>query len=487
LANRQQSNTGCLVALGVFVGVAVPIFAVSTWYHDRARPERNPQIGLIVAAVCAALGGAMIFGGVGGRKRAAAAAALREAHPNEPWKWSGKWNDGEIRDSNTTALAVLWVVAIVWNSVMLASGGMGLRDLLTAGRVPIALIPIALITVGALLLLYALYATLRVRKFGVSTFRMPMVPAFTGGRLVGTIHTGARLDSADGVRLHLTCVRKTATGTGEDRNVTMTTEWDDEQRLTRLLPGGPSRTEIPVCFDVPTAAAPTDDTNPDNTITWRLEASARLSGTNYWTRFDVPVFNPPDERSRVASAQQPDIAAPYRAPDSAESHTPRDRGIQITTSSAGGRSFHFAAARNKGVALSTTIFSLIFGAVAVLTKRNDIPVVVPIIAGLIALPLTWATLKAWLGSATVTVDRHRLTVVQGVPGLCRPREFARDQIQSIDCDSNFQAGMTKYYNVTLRPETGKRVRLASGIPGNRDADLVVAMMRESLAIRTDEK
>jgi hypothetical protein len=42
--------------------------------------------------------------------------------------------------------------------------------------------------------------------------------------------------------------------------------------------------------------------------------------------------------------------------------------------------------------------------------------------------------------------------------------------------------MTKYYNITLQAETGQRIRLATSIPGNRDADLVVAMMRESLGI-----
>src|SRR5205814_876055 len=83
-----------------------------------------------------------------------------------------------------------------------------------------------------------------------------------------------------------------------------------------------------------------------------------------------------------------------------------------------------------------TLLWFIASAACVATARSGAPIFVPIICALIALPLTRAFLRVWLSSATIDMDRHRLTVLHGVPGLRCPKQFAREEIRSIACDGD---------------------------------------------------
>ena len=53
---------------------------------------------------------------------------------------------------------------------------------------------------------------------------------------------------------------------------------------------GSGRIAIPVRFEIPSGARPTDARNVKNPVTWRLEASSSDAAYPFKAHFDVPVF-----------------------------------------------------------------------------------------------------------------------------------------------------------------------------------------------------
>src|SRR5215472_10227253 len=78
------------------------------------------------------------------------------------------------------------------------------------------------------------------------------------------------------------------------------------------MPGAEGAT-IPVSFQVPLDARPTDATSPGDTILWKLEADADVPGVDYKDVFELPVFRTKDTPSEASrSANSADLRPPAR-------------------------------------------------------------------------------------------------------------------------------------------------------------------------------
>ena len=272
---------------------------------------------------------ALTFGGAGfglltaavlGKKAAARSAILKEQNLDRPWLGREDWAAGSVRDSNRGTMIVAWVFALFWNVISVPAGFFAVRTAI-AEQNYIVLFALLFPVIGAGLLVWAIRATTRYLKFGASTLELTTRPGVVSGKLAGVVRIPGDLLPPEGFRAVLTSVNRRTTGSGKSRSTSETILWQE---------GGvfhPARqatgTAVPVGFAIPGEAQPTDGTDPDNAIVWRLTLSAQVPGVDYAARFEVPVF-----RTDLGEVSGPDIPVLTPAPLDLEHYTqPADSRI----------------------------------------------------------------------------------------------------------------------------------------------------------------
>jgi hypothetical protein len=425
----------------------------------------------------------LVFGlvGVGGivgamkvRRAAVTADARRSARPETPWLWRADWAQGRIEDSNRSTMVAAWLLAGFWNLISLPSAFFAVRQALRDESYAL-LWALVFPAVGLGLLTWAVHATLRFRRFGVSRLELGAVPAPIGRSLRGTVVATGALDARERLRVTLTCVRRVTTGSGKNRSTSERVLWQEEQQVQ----GRQSRsaqgmiTSIPVEFGVPADAEPTDASNSRNQVVWRLAVRADVPGVDYGSTFEVPVF-------RTAESEEVRPATPISAPSPPEPYVqPPSSRVQVTRNRRG-TEIVFPAARNPGAAGGLSAFLAIWLAAIWATVHFDAPLVFQLLFGFFGLFLLWATLHLWLGVTRVTVGDGTVVVSSGLLSPVRERRLPAPDVAEVVARIGMQAGNTPYYDVILIRKDGKQIPAGRGIRDKREAEWLAGTLREAL-------
>jgi hypothetical protein len=205
---------------------------------------------------------------------------LRETNPEKPWMWREDWAAGEVRTSARRDANRLTIIAIAWSvatfPILLIAPHRALR-----GADYFALPSLIFPLIGVVMLIWAMRMRRRLHEYGESRFAMASVPGQIGGVLTGSIHIDKPIPPGEQVTLELECISRTTRGFWHSLTVWDRILWHTEQTSITDSTG-----TIPVAFMIPTDCRPTDDSNPQSRIVWRLSAKA---GT-YRAEFEVPVF-----------------------------------------------------------------------------------------------------------------------------------------------------------------------------------------------------
>lgn len=189
--------------------------------------------------------------------------------------------------------------AVLWNLISTPMLFFVPRELERNPVVATALIAFPI--VGATLLVWAITATLRWRRFGQTW--LETTPAVPGGACIGTVHVrldrpGAASASSSGNRLvvivKLTCVQRVISGRGKGLTVDESILWRQEEHVgqERIL-FTPAGAAIPVHIPLPADALPTTTTSKGSAgVFWSLTVEASLPGIDLSEDFDVPVGAP---------------------------------------------------------------------------------------------------------------------------------------------------------------------------------------------------
>ena len=213
---------------------------------------------------------------------------LRTANPDAPWMWREDWAAGDIRTSARRDANRLTVIAITWCVATFPIFFLAPHRALEGAdyfAIPALIFPL----VGIVMLMWAMRMHRRFRQYGESRFAMASVPGQIGGALRGSILIDQPMPAGKPVALELECLNRTTRG-----NWHSLTTWDwilwkaDQTSITD------STGSIPVAFMIAPDCRPTDDSNPESRIVWRLSAkalAARMeSSMEYRAEFEVPVF-----------------------------------------------------------------------------------------------------------------------------------------------------------------------------------------------------
>jgi hypothetical protein len=371
-----------------------------------------------------------------------------------------------------------WAFAVFWNLISIPSAWLAVRAAVTEGE-RAALIALIFPIVGFGLLIWALRATLRYRRYGVSVLELHAVPGVVGRAISGLVQTTSALQPPDGFEVQLRSVRRVTRGSGKNRSTSETVLWEETRRVAGRQGRTPRgmMTSIPFAFPIPRDAEPCDASNPRDVVLWWLRVAASVPGVDYEASFEVPVFRtatsdlPPDGSEPPI---EPLVPADYRQP-------PQSR-IRVSTNRRG-TEILFPPARNPGAAAGLTLFLLVWLAATVFMAAAGAPAFFVIVFGVFGLLLLWGVLELWLRTTRVTADAGEVSVASGYLSPGRERRFRMEDIAEVRTKIGMQAGGAPYYDLVLVRTDGRKTTAAHGIRDKREAEWLADTLRRALGPR----
>jgi hypothetical protein len=463
---------GCLMlfALPFVIGGLVALVQGIRQYPTKP----DAIVAIIVGGVFTMVGLLLVFGVRYAASAVAKKDALQAQNPGKPWMWRDDWAHGIVKDSNKAGAIGLWVFTVIWNAVSLPVALLAVPPELAKGNQKVLLV-LLFPLVGIILLISAIYQTLRSMKFGASTCHLERVPIVPGRTFRGDIELKADAAPQNGFHLRIASIRAVTTRTGKNRSTTEHLLWDEEivvdPSATMRSPMG---TRVPFVFVTPPDAHTTDESDSYERFLWRLSASAEFQGVDYGAQFQIPVFQTGEEidGSEFAAFAQRHRAEAARHPVGASS------GVEITALPGGGEEFRIHARKTIGGTIKSLLFLAIWNAAIAAMIHFHAPWGFPAVFIAIDLLFIIGSVDYFLGRSTIAVDGNGVRVRKEWLGAGSTKSYEAASIASID-------GMTASENstsfgITLKFSDGTTRLLGGYLPDRESADVVAAKMMADL-------
>ena len=392
---------------------------------------------------------------------------LQVQHPGEPWMWRHDWADRAVRDEDALQPAFLWVFGFLW-LLMSVPAIFALRATHDYDRVMLIFLAIFPI-VGACVLIAAAYGSLRRRKYGVSLCRIDRLPVALGSTFRGEVQARVQAIPEHGFQTRITCVRREVYRSGKSHSTREKILWQDEQTVgSGAAMPHPEGMRIPVQFAIPADAEPTDDSNPSDSILWRLEVGADVPGIDYIARFTLPVY-------RVAGAPEADYFPAHNLP----SWMPPPY-VAFAQTRSGGEEVTVKPVASFGDWFGYLFFIALWYAALAFVTRLGAPVWIAVFFGLFGAVVLFAAADLLAGRSVISADSQTLTARRGLFGIGRTRTFAASDVEAIVTRVGSTTGDRARYNVQARFRNGKARDIAKNLMNRRDADEVAARILRAL-------
>jgi hypothetical protein len=468
------------------------LLSLFTFLANSRNPGSNGTIaGAAIALFILAIGAGFLLLAVVGYRRLKQQAAVEEANPSSPWLWRADWANRKAESLRKKSEATAWVICIFCNLVILPVAA-SLVPRMALHNDPRAFLVLGFGLVGVLLLANAIRATLRRRSFGNTYFEFDSLPFSPGGRLSGRIHLKLDAEARHGIDLRLSCVRKTVTGSGNNRSTVQTVLWQADQNISSAALGmDPFSRTIPVSFAIPSDAYVTDYDTSSDQVLWLLHAQADVPGIDYSDDFELPVFKTSfsaDQAPDDSSAETSGFAAGASGDSNAEPVAAPANPKVIVSSQDGGTEFYFPAFRTPSRALFLLIFSVIWTAVVYLLFHSKAPWFFPVIFGLMDLFVIFAVFHVALATALIRVGSGEIASTTRVLGIGSTNRFLFSEIDAVVAVTSGQQGGSQgnsMYAIRLRTKSGRRYTLADEISSRQEARWIVSQIETLAGLKVD--
>jgi hypothetical protein len=399
---------------------------------------------------------------------------LKAEHPDQPWMWREDWAKSAIRDSSKATTIGLWVFTLIWNAIAFPVTWVARPQL--SGENPLALIVWFFPVVGIILLISAIYQTLRSAKFGTSICHLDRVPIAPGRMFRGDIELKTDVPPADGYRMRVLLINAVTNRTGRKRSTTERLIWDTEIVVeSTAAMRSPMGTRVPFQFATPPDSHPTDDQDFYNRYLWRLSASAELPGVDYAAQFDLPVF----QTGEKADGSEFEAFEQRHRVEAARHQVRPASGVEITKLTGGGEQFRIHAKKTFGGVLRGLLFLAVWNAAIVAMIHFEAPWGFPAVFIAIDLLLLVSSIDYFFGKSTVEVDANGVRVrTQWLGTGGKEKSYAPAEIASID--GTTAGANSKSFGVTMQLRDGDTRLLGSNLPDRESADTIAAKMMADL-------
>jgi hypothetical protein len=444
-------------------------------------------LGVMIGLVLAVIGAGLIYAAIGGYGRLKKQAAIEESNPLSPWLWRTDWASRRAESLNKKSEITYWVICILCNLILLPVV-VGLVPKMARTADPRAFILLGFSLIGVILLVNAIRATIRHRRFGNTYFEFNALPFSPGDHVGGRIHLKLEAQAQHGIDLRLSCVHRVVTGSGDSRRTREAILWQAEQNLPSGAVGpGPLGRVIPVDFVLPAETYVTNRDNPNGQVLWLLHAQADVPGVDYSDDFELPVF---PSAASVEAARDSKSQASSAAPSDSDSGVvaqPANMKVIVSMHS-GGTEFHFPAFRNPSRALGLLAFTLFWSGVVYVLYRVHAPLFFFIVFGLFDLLLVCGVFHVTLGNARIGVANGEILSRTGIFGAGATRRIQVSDVASIVPVVSVQQNGTSgnaLYAIRLRTKNGRKYTLADEIDSRQEARWVVSQIEALAGLKLD--
>ena len=468
------------------------LLSLSTFLANAQSPGTSGTfVGAGIALFISAIGAGFVLVAFGGYRKLKQQAAIEEANPSSPWLWRKDWADHKAESERKKTEITAWVACIFCNLVMIPVA-VTLAPQLARRNDPRVFLIIGFCSIGVILFGVALRATLRHRRFGNTYFEFASLPFSPGGRLSGKIHLKLDAEATHGIDLRLSCVRKTVTGSGNNRSTAQTVLWQTEQNVSSGAMGmDPFSRTIPVDFAIPADAYVTDHDNSSDQVFWLLHAQADIPGIDYSDDFELPVFKTSfsvEQASADSSSETSGFAAGTSDDSNAVSVAAPAHPKVIISSQDGGTEFYFPAFRTPSRALFLFIFAVIWTGVVYFLFHSKAPLFFPIIFGLMDLFVILGLFHVAFGTARIRVGNGEILSTKRVLGIGSTKHFLFSEVDAIVAVTSGQQGGAQgnsMYAIRLRTKNSRRVTLADEISSRQEARWIVSQIESLAGLKID--
>jgi hypothetical protein len=434
-----------------------------TAYVDPDEPTRavlnrelRPGLFALKATFAFAFGGVgfgLLFGARYAAKKMAAEEKLRQQFPNEPWRWRLEWANGRIAGSARAAAYVAIAFAVLWNLISLPAALLVPGEIAKGNTAAAAALLFPSIGVG--LAVWAIRAWLQLKRFKAATLTLQRMPVALGGRLKGTIRVESEVPVTADFGLELECVETVTRGSGKNRSTEEKLLWQRQWRVPRHQCQIGSFTTIPVDVALPAGQPATSLDDGDGKIAWRLEVAGECPGPDFWSKFELPVF---ETAETPEPAEMPEAPALTERPDT---RALAALGIDYRRTPQGSEEWTFRRGHHKGVALAISAFAAAWSVASVVLLTAGAPLLIAIVFLLFDAVFVWWALHLWLSEYRVTLKGNVLTLVRRGFMARAPIEIPRAWLRGVRAKRGMQAGNKLYYDLEVETADGKHTAASS--------------------------
>jgi hypothetical protein len=451
---------------------------------------------ILFASVFVCIGAGLMYAAIAGYSRLQKQAAMEESNPLSPWLWRTDWALRRAESQNKKSEILFWVLAIFCNIVTLPFLP-GVVQQFARNRDPRVFLLFVFNLLGVFLIVKAVRASIRHRRFGDTYFEFDALPFSPGERVGGRIHLKLDTRVEHGIDIRLSCVRKIITGSGKSSSTSQVILWQADQNVPAGAVGpGPLGRAILVDFTPPPDSLFTSHGNPNDQVLWLLHAQADVPGVDYSDDFEIPVF-----RSASSSVPASDFGTRIAAgtdsfgfattqPSGADSGEvpPPARTKVVVGMGSGGTEFYFPALRNPKRAAMLLFFMLVWSAVVYVLYQKHAPIFFFVVFGLSDLLIIAGFLHLTFGSARITVRSGEIFSRTGLFGLGRTRRIQVSDVAAIVPVVSAQQGTnsgSQLHAIRMRLKDGSKLTLADEIDSRQEARWVVSQIETLAGLKLD--
>lgn len=413
----------------------------------------------------------LIFGGIGlavlllGR-RARTGADNAGKHNDQPWLGRRQWQSTSLVSAGRSSWIAALVMALLWIAVSMPLLFV-LPDEIADGN-HAALIGLLFPLVGVGLMIWALRAWLRWRRYGQSRLQLDTLPVALGGVLRAALEIPGQLSSRS-IQAQLLCVRKTVSGSGKNRRTSESILWENQYDFAIQVGANKAVQSARVVIPLPDGQPVSDWHDQRQQIIWRLRASASEPGVDYASQFELPVF-------AVEHDQADADSTPELPPQQADLW--RDTGVQHGYVSHGQR-FYWPRYRLLAASLWVLLAGLIFGGVGVVLLLQQQAWLMGGVFVLIGLLIVWGAVTMLFQRSEITFGQGQLRYAHGLFGGEKVIPLA--EIRQLSHKRSASIGYNTYYRIELqRWGSEKTISIADWIPGERQTAALVRHLQSML-------
>ena len=286
----------------------------------------------------------------------------------QPWLEKKAWRENEIFSNAKSGFVGLWIIATIWNLVLVAVYFKLPEILAEAKEKPIIYVFGTFPLIGLFLIWSAIKQTHEWFTLGRTPLAMDPFPGSIGGHIGGKVKTNLKYAPLTQATVSIQCLHSRIIGSGKNRRRTETVIW---QNTGQSHQGQSERgAHFQFRFDVPDNLPESDIGGRSSSYhLWRLTLDIKTERNQKITRhFVVPVFATSVQSMSIRHGTEDNEATKAAAQSGLESIA----DIKITQS---GLEISFPAFRRIFSGVFLLLFGLIFSAVGVLVVRTGASII----------------------------------------------------------------------------------------------------------------